>query len=831
MLLLMVYCFFAEAQPPVVSPGRNIAFGVDRRAADSTLVSYCNLGLFANADTLHGIQVGLLTSVARRDLQGANLGGLFALSLGNGIGLQGSGLVNAVGQRMHGFQLAGLSNVAGSVQGVQLAGVSNISRSTLHGIQMSAVSNTATDVNLGMQASLVANISAGQMRGIQVGSYNYADTVHGVQMGLFNVCIANPRGVQIGLVNYSRDTLHHSYGLINIHPNTKIDLMLFGGTSSKFNTALRLQNSSLYNILGIGTHYSGLDKKFSGAIYYRVGRIFRISDRWTYGVDLGFHHIETFKEQNIDTSERLYSIEPRFTTDYRLAKSLGLHFALGYESTRYYGGEIYRQGALFEAGLTFRLRPVFSRGTSPYFYPTNKYSLRADLIIRHPWLAAAEVMLINTGVHLFDRFVLNEDYAQTTSHSIVDNFRNAFVWDNDMFNTNMFAHPYHGNLYFTSARANGMNFWQSYPYALGGSLMWEFFGEATPPSINDVFATSIGGAALGETLFRISALPLDDSRRAMARLWRELLSGIINPMRALNRIITGDAWRVRPKGNRYHDYERLPINIVLSTGTRYLADKGVLFRGEYNSYVNLLLNYGDPFSSENKPYDFFSLETTLGFFGNQPAVNTIHLVGQLWSTLISSGKDIDIKFGIYQHFNFYNSEVVKDGTDIVPYRIGEAASVGAGLIYRLPQAGNLSRLEQRIFINGVILGGSLSDYFHILQRDYNLGSGLSAKTQTMMQFGRFARFSLGADFYKIWTWKGYDEERVKRLDDQEYANAQGDVGNAALFVLNPRLQVNLARHLLFDLNGSYYYRRTYYRDHPNVNVYTFEVRAGLTFEL
>ena len=57
------------------------------------------------------------------------------------------------------------------------------------------------------------------------------------------------------------------------------------------------------------------------------------------------------------------------------------------------------------------------------------------------------------------------------------------------------------------------------------------------------------------------------------------------------------------------------------------------------------------------------------------------------------------------------------------------------------------------------------------------------------------------------------------------------MGNAALFVLNPRLQVNLLRHLLFDLSGSYYYRRTYYRDHLDISVHTFEVRAGLTYEL
>lgn len=38
-------------------------------------------------------------------------------------------------------------------------------------------------------------------------------------------------------------------------------------------------------------------------------------------------------------------------------------------------------------------------------------------------------------------------------------------------------------------------------------------------------------------------------------------------------------------------------------------------------------------------------------------------------------------FGLFQHFNYYDSEAVKEGTSRVPYRISEA-TVGPGLIYR-----------------------------------------------------------------------------------------------------------------------------------------------------
>ena len=135
---------------------------------------------------------------------------------------------------------------------------------------------------------------------------------------------------------------------------------------------------------------------------------------------------------------------------------------------------------------------------------------------KRPWLAAAEVTGINVFVHCFDRWALNSDFAQTTWHSIDHNLRNGFVWDNDYFITNLFAHPYHGNLYFNSARSNGLTFWESAPFALAGSTMWELLGETEPPAINDIFATTIGGIAIGEITHRLSNAILDDRHRGWA---------------------------------------------------------------------------------------------------------------------------------------------------------------------------------------------------------------------------------------------------------------------------------------------------------------------------
>lgn len=450
---------------------------------------------------------------------------------------------------------------------------------------------------------------------------------------------------------------------------------------------------------------------------------------------------------------------------------------------------------------------------------------------KKPGLAAAEAFGINVFVQCFDRFVLDADFAQINLSTIRHNFKTGFVWDNDQFSTNLFAHPYHGGLYFNAARSNGMNFWESVPFAFCGSLMWETTCEIEPPAINDLIATTMGGVCIGEVTHRISDLIYDDRKRGFPRFWREFLATVVCPIRGLNRIISGDAWRIRHDYYKYHDYERLPVGFAISAGDRYLADDNALFRGEHTPYVKVSMAYGDPFNErENKPYDYFTADVSFSLSGNQPLISGVHLLGRLWGTPLSSGSDMKTEFGIFQHFNYFDSQPVKDGTSLVPYRISEAAAVGPGIIYHFPQVGSLSRLEQRIFVDAILLGGSLSDYYQVIDRDYNLGSGFSAKSQTRLDFGRHGSFFINADYYRIYTWKGYEGKNLEETDPL-YLNAQGDKGNAELLVVSPRLMLSLGGRLCLDLSGSYYWRHTHYKYYTDVKAKTFDVSAGLMFLL
>ena len=742
------------------------------------------------------------------------------------------------------IQLGVISSIAtDGGRGVQLAGVSNTSAHLFNGLQLGGVSNIAGGMNRGIQLSGILNVSSAMMRGLQWGAVNYADSLNGAQFGVFNVARKRPKGWQIGLINVSYDSIGHKIGLVNVSPRTNIDVMVYGGSSTKTNLALRYRNRSTYNIIGVGTHFMGLDSKFSGAVFYRLGQYWQISPKWSLSGDIGFYHVETFEKSTSDKPQRLYSLQAHVNADYQISNKIGAFAAVGWGLTRYYDhDETYRSRPLFELGLTYR-QPRDQHDTWKRAWEEKHAALvfadstMALPVKKHYWQAAAEVTAINIGVQLFDRWGIKSDFAQTNFRTLKRNFTDGMVWDNDFFITNLFAHPYHGNLYFNAARTNGLSFWESAPYALGGSLMWEFLGETEPPAINDIFATTMGGMAIGEMTHRLSHTMLDDRDRGFRRFLREAAATIVNPIQGLHRIISGDAWRVRRDHYLYHDYNRIPIDVSFSLAWRYLADDGALFRGVHAPSLNMTLTYGTPVDGERHttPYDFFDAETNISLGGGQPLVNSLLIVGRLWSMPILDKKDMAGEFGIYQHFNYYDAKPVKDGSDLTPYRISEAAAIGPGFILSLPQMGALSKLEQRVFLSGILLGGTKSDYFNVIERDYNMGSGFSIKSKTQLDFGRFGRFILNAKYFRIYTWKGYEGKDLQAYadgtKDLHYLNVQGDRSNAALLVVNPVMEVHLARQWSINFSAAYYSRRTFYKYYDKVHANTFETKVGITCRL
>ena len=103
-----------------------------------------------------------------------------------------------------------------------------------------------------------------------------------------------------------------------------------------------------------------------------------------------------------------------------------------------------------------------------------------------------------------------------------------------------------------------------------------------------------------------------------------------------------------------------------------------------------------------------------------------------------------------------------------------------------------------------------------------------------MELRHFGRFILNAHYYRIFTWKGYDKDtNFEGLTEHDmlHLNAQGDKGNAALLVINPITEFDIARNWSITLSGTYYVRNTHYSYRNDVQCNTFEFRLGATVHL
>ena len=457
-------------------------------------------------------------------------------------------------------------------------------------------------------------------------------------------------------------------------------------------------------------------------------------------------------------------------------------------------------------------------------------AIRTDsllLNIKNPLKGAEIVAATNIGIWSFDRFVLQAEYARINFKTVRNNFKSGFVWDNDMFLTNLLLHPYHGGLYFNAARSNGKNFWQSVPFAAGGSLMWELFMENEAPSINDFMATTLGGAALGEMTFRISDLLIDDRLTGFDRFKREALLTVISPVRGLNRIINGDAWKYR--NIRGNSLPPTPVVFSISAGHRFIADR-LYKRQDYSNMLSydLGLIYGNEFDKENeKPYDYFAFKLGGNFFSTQPIVSRVNVLGMLFSTNVSlKSQNQCLNYGLFQHFNYYESQSDANHVQLYPYKISEAASAGPGLLYKI-SAKNKVTFTASAYLSAILLGGSQTDHYRYDERDYNMGSGFSTKLNLKFNLYEKLQIQLNTEDYRIYSWVGYGPNDFKEFN----SSVHGDVGNTSLSVGRLGIGYLIGKNIFITSESSYNYRNSVYKYYPNVAHHVAEHKLSLGYLL
>jgi hypothetical protein len=311
------------------------------------------------------------------------------------------------------------------------------------------------------------------------------------------------------------------------------------------------------------------------------------------------------------------------------------------------------------------------------------------------WHAAAGVALTNWVTWAYNWYVQRWPWASVGFQSWGQNLRKGFVWDNDCFLDDQFAHPYHGSFYYNSARASGFGYWGSIPFAAVGSATWELFGENIPAALNDLINTTLGGVAIGEVTYRLSTL-LGSGGGGKSGLGRELGAFALNPMGRAQGLLQGAA-------------EQLP---GLATMQSHEPARIAVGHRSGRKFFEFAVRYQTPFhAGVVRPYDAFEFRMELSPESSD-IVHHISISGLLTRKSLSRTARDQLVFGVYQHYDYDGLSGVKTSGN----------SVSAALLYRRG-LGARTELNLNAHAEGVLLGGITSEHGNYWRRDYDLGPG------------------------------------------------------------------------------------------------------------
>jgi hypothetical protein len=315
--------------------------------------------------------------------------------------------------------------------------------------------------------------------------------------------------------------------------------------------------------------------------------------------------------------------------------------------------------------------------------------------------------------------------------------------------------------------------------------MYEYFGENTLPSINDLINTTITGAFLGEISYRLSSVFLDDRATGSERFFRELFAGIINPQRAFSRFLRGRLTR----GTSEEIYQKEPLNMTFSAGP-HLVNKGRSFgTGSMNGMLTLHLDYGNPFERRSrKLFDYFKLRADLTLGAGRKIVDNVIGHGLLFGGNVHSG-NMEMLIGGFQHYDFWDNQTFELGT----------IAFGPGMISKVPISAN-SNLYFDVHLGIVPLAGNSTQLGPDTSqfRDYNYGGGAEGKFETTLNLGGAASATFRGYYYWIHTYVG-------------------NAGNNFIGIIKPSIAFQVVDNVSVGFEQLVYFTDRYPRDYPNVH--------------
>ncbi len=368
-------------------------------------------------------------------------------------------------------------------------------------------------------------------------------------------------------------------------------------------------------------------------------------------------------------------------------------------------------------------------------------------------IPAVEIAGFELLLNRFDHYAIDSDVYPSPWSNLRENLHHKWVVDNDAFSTNQFLHPYQGSIYHGFARSAGLGFWQSLGYTNAGSLLWEETGENTRPSINDQVASGIGGAFLGEPLFRMASLLLESGTGDRPRRWREWAAAVISPPTGLNRLTFGDRFKGVFRSNDPAVFTRLDVGATLnahfSSNVNVNADLAgppvaqTLQRRQASADFTMAYGLpGKPGYTYDRPFDYFNFEFIAA---NSNAFETVYSRGLLFGSDYAIGQKYKGVWGLYGTYAYVAPQVFRvSNTGVAIGTTGQwwlsrsIALQGTGLAGVGYGGGGV--------LHGARIGsaGALGDG----QRDYHYGITPQALLSLRLIFGdRLSVDASARDFY------------------------------------------------------------------------------------
>lgn len=337
----------------------------------------------------------------------------------------------------------------------------------------------------------------------------------------------------------------------------------------------------------------------------------------------------------------------------------------------------------------------------------------------------------------WNKFVGGKALANVGPKTWWDNISGRWEWDEDSFHINQWGHPYQGSLYFNSLRTNGYGFWTSAGAAWAGSFLWECCAETKRGSLNDMANTALGGTVLGEMLYRVSALTLDNAATGRGRAAREIAATIINPVRGFNRLARGqmndhaanpEEWRAEWLQGVL-DLGWIGLGSVSATGSTPAS----------GAVMRLGLLYGDPIRDmPRRPFSAFAAAVDLTTLPNAGMFRVLAR-GSLGGTTLGDGAGATHVAAANLAFAFFQNPAYEFG----------AQTVMAGVLSRWRLAPGASLLTEA-HVRGMVLGAVRTDStaHPADRRSYDYGPGLGGELSASL-FVR-GRGTVRLDYTPMW---------------------------------------------------------------------------------